>query len=194
MDGSMMLPVTYHDSMPTWFNNAWNTCAYPEQTMYASSVPATGIPVKGTNELVIYLAANLLAGNRRINVAHYVGADNSDHSDTLQQASQEAGGSPRDKVTYFHNKIINSFRYDHAVYKDSTSNIDARTEYTARMPEITFAGNESVSYVRLAMRPWSNGTIRNSVPAGPDWESSHVTSTAVQPSPVLTTFHACRLL
>lgn len=68
------------------------------------------------------------------------------------------------------------------------------TMCSGTMPEITFAGNESVSYVRLAMRPWSNGTIRNSVPAGPDWESSHVTSTAVQPSPVLTTFHACRLL
>lgn len=51
---------------------------------------STGIPVKGTNELVTYLAADLLAGNRRINVAHYVGADNSDHSDTLQQAFQEA--------------------------------------------------------------------------------------------------------
>ncbi len=41
------------------------------------------------------------------------------------------------------------------------------TMCSGTMPEITFAGNESVSYVRLAMRPWSNGTIRNSVPQAP---------------------------
>jgi transglutaminase-like putative cysteine protease len=147
---------------------------------------STGIPVKGTNELVTYLAANLLAGNRRINVAHYVGADNSDHSDTLQQAFQEAGGSPRDKVTYFHNKIINSFRYDHAVYKDSTSNIDARTEYTASALALEVAGTDD-AYIVCSGYAQVFQALLNQVGI----ESWYVTGNIIDPSiPVYNSRHA----
>ncbi|RYQ08866.1 hypothetical protein PG2093B_1420 [Bifidobacterium pseudolongum subsp. globosum] len=241
--GTGLLPVV-DDSDVDWEQLAKDMAVETSTTM--PDLSSTGIPVKGTNELVKYLAANLLAGNRRINVAHYVSADDSDHSDTLQQAFQEAvaqnpltfcvytctmsvrtdegsedpivqvyagskrqrkedylkerdkvlgvvnawvkevGGSPRDKVTYFHNKIIDSFRYDHAVYKDGKSNIDARTEYTASALALEVAGTDDAYIVCSGYAQVFQALLNQ---AG--IESWYVTGNVIDPSiPVYNSRHA----
>ncbi|PKU88507.1 hypothetical protein CQR46_1609 [Bifidobacterium pseudolongum subsp. globosum] len=202
--GTGLLPVV-DDSDVDWEQLAKDMAVETATTM--PDLSSVGIKVKGTDELVKYLGANLLAGNRRINVAHYVGAQDADQSGTLQRAFQEAvaqnpltfcaytcsmtvrpdgdgnepvvevfagmklqkkedylkerdkvlgvvnawvkeaGTNPKDQVAYFHNKIIDSFRYDHAVFKDGKSNRLAETEYTASALALEVAGTDDAYIV-----------------------------------------------
>ena len=241
--GTGLLPVA-DDSDVDWEQLAKDMAVETSTTM--PDLSSTGIPVKGTNELVKYLAANLLAGNRRINVAHYVGAQDADQSGTLQRAFQEAvmqnpltfcaytctmsvrtdegseapivqvyagskrqrkedylkerdkvlgvvnawvkeaGGSPKDKVTYFHNKIIDSFRYDHAVYKDGKSNMLAETEYTASALALEVAGTDDAYIVCSGYAQVFQALLNQ---AG--IESWYVTGNVIDPSiPVYNSRHA----